>query len=41
MRCSGGSHCEGSHSVTGKDEAGRIDPGVRAAKSYEFGKGES
>ena len=37
-----GARCNGeSHSVTGKDAAGGTDPGVRAAKSSEFGEGES
>ena len=35
VRCNGG-----SHSVTGRDAAGGTAPGVRAAKSLEFGKGE-
>ena len=30
----------GGHSVTSRDPAWRTAPGVRAAKSFEFGAGE-
>ena len=40
MRCNGGSHSGGSHSATGKNAARGTAPGVRAAKSSEFGEGE-
>ena len=36
VRCNGGSHRGGSQSVTSRGAA----PGVRAAKSFEFGGGE-
>ena len=39
VRCNGGSHSEGSHSVTGRDAAGGA-PGMRVAKSPEFKEGE-
>ena len=41
MKCNSESHSGGSHSVTGRDTAVGTAPGMRAAKSSEFGVGES